>query len=223
MSYFTKDFTAFFKELKQHNTKDWFDENRKRYEQSVKKPLYRFIDEMIGRINAEEPEVTLQAKDAVTRINRDIRFSPDKTPYNTHIGAVISSAGRKDKSVPGIFLRLDTEGVHVFGGAHGIDAKQVAKVRAAIAADPEKFMDLIQDKAFVDRFGTIKGEVSKRIPKELAEVSAKYPVIMQKSFYYVGKIASGKITHDDLPELVMEYWYTAKPVKDFLTEALNQN
>lgn len=52
MSHFTKDFVSFFKELKVNNTKEWFDANRKRYETSVKKPLYAFVDEMIGRINA---------------------------------------------------------------------------------------------------------------------------------------------------------------------------
>lgn len=198
MRYFTEDFVSFFKELKENNTREWFDTNRKRYEQAIKKPLYAFVDEMIGRINAEEPDVILQAKEAVTRINRDIRFSPDKTPYNTHIGAVISTAGRKDKSVPGVFLRLDAEGVHVFGGAHGINTQQVAKVRPAIAADPDTFAGLVQEKQFVAKFGTIKGEVSKRLPKEFAEVAIRYPVIANKSFYYVGKISTDKMTANDL-------------------------
>ncbi|MEM7107699.1 MAG: DUF2461 domain-containing protein [Bacteroidota bacterium] len=143
MSYFTKNFIQFFTDLEKSNQKEWFAENRKRYETAVKKPLYSFVNEMIGRINAKDTEVQIQAKDAVTRINRDIRFSPDKTPYNTHMGAVISSAGRKDKSVPGVFLRLDTSGIHVFGGAHGISTQQIAKVRIAIAEDPEGFMRLI--------------------------------------------------------------------------------
>ncbi|MEM6526080.1 MAG: DUF2461 domain-containing protein, partial [Bacteroidota bacterium] len=171
MGHFTKDFILFFRDLEKHNNKEWFDENRKRYETAVKKPLYSFVDEMIGRINAEDPEVQIQAKDAVTRINRDTRFSPDKTPYNTHMGAVISSAGRKDKSVPGVFLRLDTSGIHIFGGAHGISTQQIAKIRGAIAEDPEGFMRLITEPEFVKKFGEIKGDRSKRMPKEFADLA----------------------------------------------------
>lgn len=220
MSHFTKDFTQFFKELEKNNNKEWFDENRKRYESSVKKPLYSFVDEMIGRINSVEPDIQIQAKDAVTRINRDIRFSADKTPYNTHMGAVISTAGRKDKSVPGVFLRLDAEGVHVFGGAHGINTQQIQKVRSAIAADPEHFLTLISEPDFVKKFGEIKGEKSKRMPKEFAAITENYPVIANKSFYYVGQTDKKSIIDAKLPEIVMEYWHTAKPVKDFLTQAL---
>ena len=220
MSYFTKDFIQFFKDLEQHNNKEWFDENRKRYESVVKNPLYAFVDEMIGRINSYDPEVQIQAKDAVTRINRDIRFSPDKTPYNTHVGAVISSAGRKDKSVPGIFIRFDSSGVHVFGGAHGINTQQIAKVREHIAHNPQKFMELIHEKEFEKKFGDIKGDKSKRMPNELAEIAHEYPIITNKSFYYVGKIDVKHITDTNLPEMIMDYWHTAKPVKDFLTNAL---
>ena len=220
MSYFTADFISFFKELKENNTKEWFDAHRKRYETSVKKPLYTFIDEMIGRINAEEPAVRIQAKDAVTRINRDTRFSADKTPYNTHIGAVISTTGRKDKSVPGVFLRFDPEGLYIFGGAHGINTQQIAKIRAAIALDPTAFMKLIHEKEFVKKYGELKGEKSKRLPKELAEIASTYPVIFHKSFYYVGKVSTGKITSADLPAIVMDYWHTARPVKDFLALAM---
>ncbi|MEM6359374.1 MAG: DUF2461 domain-containing protein [Bacteroidota bacterium] len=220
MSHFTKDFTQFFKDLEKNNNKEWFDNNRKRYETAVKKPLYNFVDEMIGRINAVDLDVQIQAKDAVTRINRDIRFSADKTPYNTHMGAVISSAGRKDKSVPGVFLRLDASYIHVFGGAHGISTQQLAKVRSAIAEDPEHFMTLISESDFVKKFGEVKGEKSKRMPKEFADLAEKYPILMHKSFYYVGKIGGEYFTEDDLPEMIMEYWQTAKPVKDFLTKAL---
>lgn len=122
-----------------------------------------------------------------------------------------------------MFLRFDPEGLYIFGGAHGIDPQQTALVRSAIAEDPEVFMKLILQKDFMDKFGELKGEKSKRIPKEFAELAEKYPVIAHKSFYYVGKVPVSKITSAGLPELVMEYWHTAKPVKDFLSTALNHH
>ena len=147
MSYFNQDFIDFFKDLELNNNKEWFDTNRKRYETSVKKPFAKFVDEMIGRINAEDPEVRIEAKDAIMRINRDIRFSRDKTPYNTHVGAIISETGRKDKSVPGFFMRFSTEGIGLFGGAHGVDKDQLQKIREAIASDLKGFRAVLEEKS----------------------------------------------------------------------------
>ena len=180
----------------------------------------RFIDIMIGLINERDPSVRITAKDAVMRINRDIRFSPDKTPYNLHYGAIISSAGRKDKSVPGFFLRFSPKMIGVFGGAHGIDKHQLKKIRTAIAADISNFRKLIDDPAFKSKFGDIQGEKHKRIPPEFQEAYQKEPLIANKQFYFVAELDPGLISEEKLPQLLMEYWDAGSPVGQFLTEAM---
>lgn len=220
MSYLSKDFIAFFKELEKNNNKDWFDANRKRYETSVKKPFTQLVDEMIGRINAEEPEVTIQARDALLRINRDIRFSPDKTPYNTHYGAIISVAGRKDKSIPGIYFRFSSKGIDIYGGAHGIDKDQLQKIRTYIADNPDQFEKVINNKRFKEAFGEIMGEKHQRIPKEFQHISKKQPLIANKQFYYGTQLPAKYITDEKLPETLMDYWRAGRSVKDFLMQAM---
>ena len=110
MAYFTKDFIDFFKELAANNKKEWFDFNRKRYEKSVKQPFAEFVQEMIDRIRADDPKVDISTKDAIFRINRDVRFSKDKTPYKTHMAAIVSARGKKDKGQT--LLRKLFEGIH---------------------------------------------------------------------------------------------------------------
>lgn len=220
MGYLSKEFIAFFKELEKNNHKDWFDLNRNRYEKEVKQPFAKFIDEMIGRINSEDPDVAIEAKDAMLRINRDIRFSPDKTPYNTHYGAIISSTGRKDKSVPGIYFRFSSKGIEIYGGAHGVDKNQLQKIRTYIVDHLSEFNTVIKHKPFTEKFGEIMGEKHKRIPKDFQEIAAKQPLIANKQFYYGTKIPAKHITDEDLPNLLMEYWQAAQPVKEFLTKAI---
>ncbi len=220
MGYLSKEFVAFFKELEKNNNKDWFDANRKRYESVVKKPFAQFIDEMIGRINAEDPTVAIQAKDALLRINRDIRFSPDKTPYNTHYGAIISSAGRKDKSIPGIYFRFSSKGIDIYGGAHGVDKNQLQSIRTYIAENLDHFNKVITNKTFSEKFGELLGEKHKRIPKEFQEIATKQPLIANKQFYYGATIPAKFITDEDLPAILMSYWKAAAPVKSFLTKAM---
>ncbi len=219
MPYFDNDFIRFFEELAKNNNKEWFDSQRKRYEQSVKKPFSAFVEEMINRIAALDPEVQIQAKDATMRINRDIRFSPDKTPYNTHYGAIISAGGRKDKSVPGLYMRFSPEGIELYGGAHMLDKDALQRVRSAIAADIKGFQKLINKAAFSKKFSGILGEKNKRIPKEFEEAAAQEPLIANKSFYYMAKLDAKEIVSDTLPDTIMDYWRAAQPVKDFLREA----
>lgn len=98
MQYFTKDFLDFFKELSANNHKDWFHENKKRYESSVKKPFAAFLNDFFEEIRKHDTEFKVEAKDCIARINRDIRFAKDKTPYNTHYTAFASRGGKKTRT-----------------------------------------------------------------------------------------------------------------------------
>lgn len=220
MAYFTKDFMQFFRDLEKNNNKHWFDANRKRYQTSVKEPFYLFVDHMIGLVNQQDPSVQITAKDAVLRINRDIRFSPDKTPYNLHYGAIISPAGRKDKSVPGFFIRFSPKQVGLFGGAHGIDKDQLQKIRKSISDDVEAFQQLVNEKNFKRQFGTILGEKHKRIPPEFQVAFEEEPLIANKEFYFMAELDPDIIIDDKLPQVLMKYWQVANPVREFLTTAL---
>ena len=166
MQYFTEDFVAFFKDLGKNNHKEWFHENKKRYETSIKKPFETFVGAIITEIQKQDPALQIEPKDCILRINKDIRFSKDKTPYNLHYTAFISNGGRKDKSVPGIFLRFSPEMVGIMGGCFGPTKEQLQKIRTTIYKNPKEFTELIENTDFVQKFGEIRGEVMKRIPKE---------------------------------------------------------
>lgn len=220
MSYFTSNFIEFFKELSKNNHKEWFDQNRKRYEEHVKKPFHAFVDEMIRRINEDDPSVQILPKDAIFRINRDIRFSKDKSPYKTNVSALISAGGKKDKTFPGIYLELSAEGMRIYGGAHMLDKEQLNNVRETIAENPEGFIAVINDRQFKDKFGGIRGEKNKRVPKEFAEAAEKQPFILNKEFYYFVKLPVKTITSPGLADVTMEYYYAGKPVNHFLKKAM---
>ncbi|MCB0770562.1 MAG: DUF2461 family protein, partial [Flavobacteriales bacterium] len=80
MAHFTSDFNQFYKDLAKNNNKEWFDANRKRYEMSVKKPFLDLVSAVIAKVGKVDKNVRIEAKEAIFRINRDIRFSKDKTP-----------------------------------------------------------------------------------------------------------------------------------------------
>ncbi|MEW7289280.1 DUF2461 domain-containing protein [Aquimarina sp. 2304DJ70-9] len=220
MQYFTKDFNAFFKELASNNHKEWFHANKKRYEVSVKNPFVAFVGDMIQEIQKLDTDLKIEPKDCILRINKDIRFSKDKSPYNLHYTAFISSRGRKDKSIPGIFLRFSPEMVGIMGGCFGPSKEQLEKIRKTIAKNPSAFKRLLENKDFVQKFGEIKGETMKRIPKEWKEACEKELLIADKQFYFVGEEAPGLITSEILVDELMNYWKIMRPVNEYLTKAI---
>lgn len=220
MAYFDKNFTNFFKQLSNNNTSAWFNENRKTYEAAVKVPFKDFVDEMISRIRKHQPEINITAADAIHRINKDIRFSKDKTPYNTHVSANISSQGKKSKEEPGFYFQLSHDKISIFGGAYMVEPASLQKIRKTIAKDPKGFAALYNDKEFKSKFGTLQGEKNKKIPDEFKTAVEKEPLIANKQFFYSADIKGTAITKDDLADVLMEYYKAGKKMNDFLKKAL---
>ncbi|WP_422360996.1 DUF2461 domain-containing protein [Reichenbachiella sp.] len=222
MKYFTESFITFFEELANNNQKEWFHANKKRYESEVKKPFETFLSDLIAAIQQEDPSLSISPKDCVLRINRDLRFSKDKTPYNLHYSAVVSHTGRKDKSVPGLFLRLTPEEVGIMGGAYVLDKDQLKAIRSNIMKQPETIQKLISDKAFQSKFGDLQGEESKRMPAEFQEASEQNPILLKKQIYFMSKRESTLITSDHLLPELMSYWHAARPLNEYLTSIIRK-
>ncbi len=220
MSYFTQDYIDFFNELSANNHKEWFDANRKRYQKSVKEPFEAFVKDMIIRIHADDPEVMIQPRDGIFRINRDIRFSKDKTPYKTYMASIVSATGRKDKGYPGIYFQLGPDAVRIYGGAHMVEKDPLYKIRKTISMNPGEFETVINATDFKEKFGEIKGEKNKKLPPEFKDAAEKQPLIFNKQFYYGADLPPKHITSPTLGDLIMEYYFAAKPVKEFLRKAI---
>lgn len=220
MAYFTPDFLEFFKDLAGNNNREWFQENKKRYEQSVKKPFEVFVTDVIIAVQKEDKSVQIQAKDAIFRIYRDVRFSKDKTPYKIQVSAIISARGRKDMLSPGIYLELGPEHVRVYSGIYMPDKDSLYNIRSYIAANLSEFSKLINDKNFVEHFGHIRGDKNKIIPKEFKEVATKQPLIYNKQFYYFGEMDAKVVLDKDLLGKVLSFYKASKPLKALFAKAL---
>jgi uncharacterized protein (TIGR02453 family) len=218
--YFSKDFHQFFKELAANNHKDWMDENRKRYTQVVKQPFEKFIQAIQEEVSQFDEEILVKPGDAIFRINRDIRFSTDKTPYKTNRTAIISKYGRKDKIYPGFYVFVSPEKVMIGGGAYFLEKDDLFKVRQEIAYNLDEFQNLISDKAFNKHFPEILGEKNKALPKEFKDDALKQPLLYNKEFYYMTELSADTIFKEDVVEQLTGIMQTAKPFNDFLRRAL---
>jgi uncharacterized protein (TIGR02453 family) len=220
MKHFSLDYLQFFKELAPNNNKDWFDLNRKRYENSVREPFKKFVTTLIDEISKEDLEIQITQKEAIFRINRDIRFSKDKTPYKLNNSAIISKKGRKDKSYPGLYVELGPEKLGIYGGIFRPDTSQTLRIRNYISNNLKEFQAIITNKKFIETFGEMSGDKGKRIPKELKEVGEREPLLYNKQWYYFTHIDPEVIESDTLLDTILRVNMTAKPIREFLKKAI---
>lgn len=219
--YFTPDFIEFFIELSRNNHKEWFDENRKRYEKSIKKPFAHFVGDLIERLKELDPEIEIEPKDAIFRINKDIRFSKDKSPYKLTSSAIVSPSGKKNKEVPGLYIELGPEDVKIYGGVYALSKENLSDLRYHIAANAETFEKLLSEKEFVKKYGQIQGEKNKRLPQGLLEAAEKQPLLYNKSFYFFTKLPPESILSKDFLEEVVDYFKVGQPISQFIRKAIH--
>ena len=222
MAYFTKEFNDFFKELSKNNKTEWFHANKKRYEEFVKEPFEEFVAEMISLIQKEDSEINILPKDAIFRINRDLRFSKDKKPYKEWVSAVISKNGKKSKSYPGLYFHIGKSGLMLGGGMHMLEKDDLYKVRRYIQKNSAQFTKLVEDKNFKKLFGSLKGEKNKVLPAEFKRDAQKQPYLANKEFYFIAEYKESKtVLRSDLANFMVEHYRAGKNLSIFLKKAVS--
>ena len=211
---------TFFKNLAQNNSSNWFNENRRTYENEVKIPFNEFIEHIISLINKDGENIEIKAADTIFRINRDIRFSKDKTPYKLHMSANISSMGKKNKTYPGLYLQVSPEEIMIGGGAYELEKDEINKIRNYILNHHKEFKKIYSDKTFESLFGDVRGESNKKLNPEHKALEATEPLIANKQFYYMATIDADVATKPGFDKLIMKYYKAGKKMNEFLIKAM---
>jgi len=222
MKCFDQDFIDFFNELSKNNNRDWFNENKQRYIDSVREPFFHFIEALIHQIHDDDNSLIITPKEAIFRIYKDVRFSKDKLPYKTTTSAIISPGGRKDFTTPGYYIEMDFNGIRFYGGAHFLDKIQLQNLREHISSNLSEFKKLQKEIKFKKEFGSLQGEQNKRIPKEFKETAEIEPLISNKQFYYRADLSKKKILSNTLIDSLMKLYAVGKPINQFLTKGINR-
>lgn len=221
MIYFNKGYINFLEELNNHNNKDWFHNNRKWYELAVREPFKKLLDDLAIEINGIDPEIRMESKDALFRINRDMRFSKYKLPYKTHMAAGFSRGGRKSQFA-GFYLQIGRKYVAIGGGLPYLDREILRRVRIEIGYNPKAFDHIIKNEAFVNTYGGLLGERDMYLPKSFSDISKKSPIIAKKQLYYSAFYKTEDLIFDeDLLNNVVHHFEIGSQLNEFLIKAVS--
>ncbi len=213
----------FLKQLAKNNSKEWFDANRKKYE-VAKEDHIQSVQKILNEFSKTDTTLSsLIAKDCLFRINRDIRFSKNKSPYKTNFGAYINANGKKSMKA-GYYLHIQPEESFVGGGLYQPDADALKKIRQEIDYNFDEFKSIINNKKFkaVYTKGLSKeGEVSlSRPPKGYDENNPAIEFIKLKSIIAMTPLTDAQLTDKKFVSTVVKAFQALHPLIVFSNKAL---
>lgn len=198
-----KTILDFLTELKQNNNREWFDQHKKEY-LDVKYKHEVILEKVIEEISHFDPVTGKpEPKDCVFRIYRDIRFSADKLPYKTHLGAFIARGGRKSVR-PGYYLHLEPGNSMIGGGIYMPQPDVLKKIRNEIYFDSGTFRRILEEKSFSKLFGSLYEDKLLRNPKDFDADFVDIDLLRYKSYFVERYISDEQVLSDKFLPLVVD-------------------
>ena len=214
-----KSTLQFLTDLNYHNLRDWFNENRERYE-TARTNFEQLVQSVIDKIAMFDPIFKgLSVKNCTYRINRDIRFSKDKTIYKTHFGAFIVRGGKKNSDrFAGYYIHIEPGKSMIAGGAYMPTSPWLNRIREKINDDPEYLLKILNNKEFIHYFGELDGEKLKTAPKGYPKDHKAIELLKFKSYLVVNEVTDKMVLSDAFFDHIIKVVLAMKPLNDYLND-----
>ncbi len=207
----------FLKLIKKNNDRDWFNAHKDRYLSELKY-IELFADGLLVLMNKHDVIETATGKKSLHRIYRDVRFSKNKTPYNTHWGGSFTRATKLRRG--SYYFHLEPGNSFISGGFWGPEPDDLKRIRDEFAFDAEPFRKILKSKTFVKNFGTLQGEQIKTTPKGFNADDPAIDLLRYKQFRLVKHFTDKEVLSPDFLRSVNESFKAMRPFLDHMSEVL---
>ena len=214
MSSIPRDVLDFLSDLKKNNHRDWMQDHKKRY-QSNEKELKKFYAEIVNGLNKNDKI----EKTKVFRINRDIRFSKDKTPYNTHRSVSFSRAGAHRRG--GYYLRIQPGNSLMGGGFFSPEPKDLLRIRKEFEIDAGEMRAILNNTDFKNAFSGLNQEHQvKTAPKGFVKDHPNIDLIKNKAFFVTHSFSDEEVLASDFKDNLLHHYELLRPFFNYMSEIL---
>lgn len=210
----------FLEELKRNNNREWFNANKDWY-LAVKSEHETFINRLILALAKVDPEVDgLTAKDCIFRIYRDVRFSPNKEPYKTYIGAYMVKGGKKSPR-SGYYVHVEPGNSLLAGGIWCPEPSLLKALRKDVYDNIDEFTGIIRDKEF-RKYYVLDGEKLKNVPAPFPKDFPEGELLKYKSYTIENKVTDTFFVEKDAIERVAKRLLLMQPFHRFLNYTVEE-
>lgn len=214
-----KTVLEFLKGLKENNTREWFEENRKGYE-NAKADFEKMLNGLIPEIYSFDPEIgILSARDCVFRIYRDVRFSKDKSPYKTNMGGYICKGGRKGMYA-GYYVHIEPGSSMLAGGLYMPPPEVLKKARQEVYYHSEEFKGILNDKVFKKTFRVMEEDKLSRPPKDFPADFVDIDLLKYRSYTVMHPMSDETLLSKNVQDYVVKVFKVMQPFNGFLNRGL---
>jgi uncharacterized protein (TIGR02453 family) len=211
---FPPEAITFLKGLEKHNTRDWFQPRKEIFDTKLKEPMLAFVELINAELLKFAPEHITEPKKAVYRIYRDTRFSKDKTPYKTHLGAIFPRRGLGKDSGAGYYFHVSSKGVGVACGAYAPGPEELRKIRHFIAGNHNLFRTSIK------LMGSLQGSTLTRVPKGFDAEHPAADLVKKKQWYWWVELPLALATSPKLKSEIVKRFRATAPMVELLNKPL---
>lgn len=212
---------TWLKQIEKNNNRDWFLANKATFEEEVKAPTEALVEALARKLEVFAPAyVPPDAKKAVMRVYRDVRFSKDKSPYKTNMSVKLGRAGGGPGDCAGFWFAVSGTGVDVVGGAYMPGGPQLKLLRTFLAENHKELEKLLKRKPLRDAMGELQGETLVRVPRGFDPEHVAGDLLRHKQFYLQTRLPAKVITTPDLQKELLRRFKLMLPFTEFLNEGL---
>jgi uncharacterized protein (TIGR02453 family) len=213
------DTLEFLRQLVRNNNREWFQENRKKYD-DARADLEKLVGYLLTEISKFQDLGNTQVKDCIFRINRDVRFSKNKAPYKSNISAGIGPGGRSSGRID-YYLHIQPDGQSFLGGGMWAPApEQLARYRQEVYYNAAELKDIINESSFRAFFPQIHGEVLKTTPKGYEKDHPEIELLRRKELFFSHPFSDKEVTSKGFAENTLKGIKLLKPYCDYMNYIL---
>lgn len=214
-----KNIFLFLEALTANNSKEWMDKNRSWYE-DTKGEVVALFDPILEEIKRVDPRIVQpNARRAISRINNNLMFHPDRPTYKDHFGVVFGYG----KGLADFYVGLGVGEVEIAGGLWHPDSERLKKVRMEIDYEGDKLSAIIDSKAFQDSYELYKQDTLKTTPKGYPKDHEHIELLRLKTFAAFRQISRKDVYAPDFGEMVVQSYLAIVPLLDFINTAISEN
>jgi uncharacterized protein (TIGR02453 family) len=213
----------FLSALSENNNREWFTENKKWFDK-CKKEFDQLSTALISKIAEFDDDIkNVEASECVFRIYRDVRFSHDKTPYKTHFGVFVASAGGRKSQRGGYYLHLDPAGCFVGVGVWCPQPNLLKALRKSVYDNIDELNEIRFEKNFASKFQNFFEEDKlKTVPAGFPKDFAEAELLKLKHYLVEYKFDAALLDSDDFVNKISEIFKTAYPFNKFLNYTVDE-
>ena len=217
---FPADGLKFLRDLEKHNDREWFTPRKEIFESKVRQPMLALVGALHGEMARFAPEYIGEPAKCIYRIYRDTRFSKDKTPYKTHVGALMWRRGTEKNDAASYYCAVSNEGVEIGAGLYTAEPDALLAVRQMIVADTKAFRATFEAKKVKKLMGELYGEPMTRVPKGFDPAHPAADLLKRKRLFLFTRLEPALATSPKVLKEIASRFEAMAPFVEHLNRPL---